>query len=86
MPFDLVAEGQSFHSSTLSFFRLHVRLFLNSFGLQSSMHTASRETPSLQALSNCYTSALQTLEIVTAEFAPIGMLVGSLVGVHNSLQ
>lgn len=38
------------------------------------MQTASREQPSLQALSNCYTSALQTLEIVTAEFAPIGML------------
>lgn len=68
------ADGQSFHQSTLSFFRLHVRLFLNSFGLQSSMQTASREAPSLQALSNCYTSALQSLEIVTAEFAPIGML------------
>lgn len=68
------ADGQSFHSSVLSFFRLHVRLFLNSFGLQSSIHTATRETPSLQALSNCYTSALQSLEIVTAEFAPIGML------------
>ena len=86
MPFALVAEGQSFHNSTLSFFRLHVRLFLNSFGLQSSMHTASREAPSLQALSNCYTSALQTLEIVTAEFAPIGMLVGSLAGLSNNSQ
>ncbi|KAF8333940.1 fungal-specific transcription factor domain-containing protein [Cantharellus anzutake] len=70
----ILADGQSFHSSVLSFFRLHVRLFLNSFGLQSSIHTASREAPSLQALSNCYTSALQSLEIVTAEFAPIGML------------
>jgi len=42
------------------------------------MQTASREAPSLQALSNCYTSALQALEIVTAEFAPIGMLVSRL--------
>ncbi|KDQ12322.1 hypothetical protein BOTBODRAFT_112983 [Botryobasidium botryosum FD-172 SS1] len=66
--------NQPFHFSMLSFFRLHVRLFLNSFGLQSSMAAASRASPSLQALSACYTSALQTLQIVTNEFAPVGML------------
>jgi hypothetical protein len=32
------AGGESFHFSFLSFFRLHVRLFLNSFGIQASMN------------------------------------------------
>jgi hypothetical protein len=30
-----------FHFSMIAFFRLHVRLFLNSFGLQSSMASVS---------------------------------------------
>ncbi|KAG8692077.1 hypothetical protein FRC08_010027, partial [Ceratobasidium sp. 394] len=68
------AGGQMFHFSMLAFFRLHVRLFLNSFGLQSSMASATRASPSLHALSACYTSAVQTLQIVTNDFAPVGML------------
>ncbi|QRW00587.1 Fungal specific transcription factor domain [Ceratobasidium sp. AG-Ba] len=68
------AGGQMFHFSMLAFFRLHVRLFLNSFGLQSSMASATRASPSLHALSACYTSAVQTLQIVTTDFAPVGML------------
>ncbi|KAF8610559.1 hypothetical protein BDV93DRAFT_530461 [Ceratobasidium sp. AG-I] len=68
------AGGQMFHFSMLAFFRLHVRLFLNSFGLQSSMASATRASPSLHALSACYTSAVQTLQIVTSDFAPVGML------------
>jgi len=35
------ANGESFHMSFLSFFRLHVRLFLNSFGIQAAMSPVS---------------------------------------------
>jgi hypothetical protein len=31
------AGGESFHFSILHFFRLHVRLFLNSFGIQAAI-------------------------------------------------
>jgi hypothetical protein len=31
------AGGETFHFSFLSLFRLHVRLFLNSFGIQASL-------------------------------------------------
>jgi hypothetical protein len=68
------AGGESFHFSFLSFFRLHVRLFLNSFGIQASMTPASQASPSLQALSACCTSALETLRIVSKEFASMSML------------
>jgi len=89
------AGGESFHFSFLNFFRLHVRLFLNSYGIQSCMspvraspsdihsraHRAfsllktSRASPSLQSLSACCTSALETLKIASKEFASISMLV-----------
>lgn len=68
------AGGEKFHFSFLSFFRLHVRLFLNSFGIQASLSPSSRASPSLQALSACYTSALDTLTIVTRDFASMSML------------
>ncbi|KAF8758696.1 Fungal specific transcription factor domain [Rhizoctonia solani] len=68
------AGGQMFHFSMLTFFRLHVRLFLNSFGLQSSMASSTRASASLHALSACYTSAVQSLQIVANDFAPVGML------------
>ncbi|CUA75048.1 Protein priB [Lentinula edodes] [Rhizoctonia solani] len=68
------AGGQMFHFSMLTFFRLHVRLFLNSFGLQSSMASSTRASASLHALSACYTSAVQSLQIVSNDFAPVGML------------
>ncbi|TFK55329.1 hypothetical protein OE88DRAFT_1642509 [Heliocybe sulcata] len=68
------AGGEKFHFSFLGFFRLHVRLFLNSFGIQASMSPTSRASPSLQALSACYTSALDTLTIVTKDFASMSML------------
>jgi hypothetical protein len=38
------AAGQPFHYSFLGFFRLHVRLFLNSLGLQSSSTPVSNFT------------------------------------------
>ncbi|KAI0693888.1 fungal-specific transcription factor domain-containing protein, partial [Cytidiella melzeri] len=68
------ANGEKFHFAFLSFFRLYVRLFLNSFGIQASMSSTTRTSPSLQALSACYTSALDNLQIVTKEFAAISML------------
>jgi hypothetical protein len=68
------AHGEPFHYSLLSLFRLYVRLFLNSFGIQASIHPASRTSPSLQALTACFTSACDTLKIVSADFAKISML------------
>ncbi|KAJ7109106.1 fungal-specific transcription factor domain-containing protein [Mycena epipterygia] len=68
------AGGESFHFSFLSLFRLHVRLFLNSFGIQASMSSSSRASPSLQALSACCTSALDGLRIVSKDFPSMSML------------
>ncbi|KAF9557675.1 hypothetical protein CPC08DRAFT_668433 [Agrocybe pediades] len=68
------AGGTKFHLSFLTFFRLHVRLFLNSFGLQPSMIPGSRHPPSLQALSTCCTSALDSLRIVSQDFHEIHVL------------
>jgi len=68
------ANGESFHMSFLSFFRLHVRLFLNSFGIHAAMSPSSRSTPSVQALSACYTSAKDNLHIVSHDFASMSML------------
>ncbi|KAJ7632335.1 hypothetical protein FB45DRAFT_912180 [Roridomyces roridus] len=68
------AGGESFHFSFLSLFRLHVRLFLNSFGIQASMSPSSRASPSLQALSACCTSALDGLRIVSKDLPSMSML------------
>ncbi|KAI0315537.1 hypothetical protein OF83DRAFT_1173718, partial [Amylostereum chailletii] len=68
------ASGETFHIAFLRFFRLYVRLFLNSFGIQGSMSNQTRATPSLQALSACYTSAVEILQIVSNEFAKMSML------------
>ncbi|KAJ3518636.1 hypothetical protein NM688_g9410 [Phlebia brevispora] len=68
------ANGEKFHFAFLSFFRLYVRLFLNSFGIHASMSPTSRASLSLHALSACYTSALENLQIVTKDFAAMSML------------
>ncbi|THG96827.1 hypothetical protein EW026_g5073 [Hermanssonia centrifuga] len=68
------ANGDKFHFAFLSFFRLYVRLFLNSFGIQAYMSPTNRSSPSLHALSACYSSALEVLQIVTKEFAAMSML------------
>ncbi|KZV67951.1 hypothetical protein PENSPDRAFT_583137 [Peniophora sp. CONT] len=71
------ANGERFHMEFLKFFRLYVRLFLNSFGIQGSMASMSNQTraaPSVQALSMCYTSAIENLQIVYQEFAKMNML------------
>ncbi|THV08056.1 hypothetical protein K435DRAFT_741674 [Dendrothele bispora CBS 962.96] len=68
------AGGESFHFSFLTFFRLYVRLFTNSFGIQDSMSSSNRTNPSVSALSACYTSATDSLRIVSKEFASMSML------------
>ncbi|KAG8920741.1 hypothetical protein FRC01_000614 [Tulasnella sp. 417] len=66
------AGGTEFHDFLLRFFRLHVRLFLNSLGLTASSNQAGSSF-SLQSLTLCYTSAKETLEIVT-QFSRLGVL------------
>ena len=39
------ANGEKFHIAFLSFFRLYVRLFLNSFGINGPMSSVSTRTP-----------------------------------------
>ncbi|TEB36075.1 hypothetical protein FA13DRAFT_1683361 [Coprinellus micaceus] len=68
------AKGETFHFSFLSFFRLYVRLFLNSFGIQASLLPGSRTTPTLGPLTSCYTSALDSLQIVSDDFVKMSML------------
>ncbi|KAF5386973.1 hypothetical protein D9615_001775 [Tricholomella constricta] len=68
------AGGEKFHSSFLSFFRLYVRLFLNSFGIQAAISPSSRQSPSLQAITTCCTSALDSLRIVSRDFDRMSML------------
>lgn len=64
------AGGEKFHSSFLRFFRLYVTLFLNRFGISPS----SGQTPSLQAILQCCDSALDSLRIVSRDFAGMSML------------
>ncbi|KAF8652690.1 hypothetical protein AX16_004195 [Volvariella volvacea WC 439] len=68
------AGGDKFHTSFLNFFRLYVRLFLNSFGVQASMSPTSHTAPSVQALSACSSSALDSLRIICKDFATMSML------------
>ncbi|KAJ3761851.1 protein priB [Lentinula raphanica] len=64
------AGGATFHFSFLNLFRLYVRLFTNSLALQES---SNRATPNVQALSACYTSAIDSLKLVS-EFARMNVL------------
>jgi hypothetical protein len=68
------ASGQSFHHAFLNFFRLYVRLFLNSLGVQPYLRKCSGLAPSPTALSACYTSALENLQIITNDFAAMTVL------------
>ncbi|KAI0071471.1 hypothetical protein K474DRAFT_1712429 [Panus rudis PR-1116 ss-1] len=68
------ANGEKFHMAFLSLFRLNVRLFLNSFGIQAAMSTVTPVMPSKQALSACYASAIEILEIVVCEFSALNVL------------
>ncbi|KAK7043733.1 hypothetical protein VNI00_008345 [Paramarasmius palmivorus] len=68
------AGGDTFHYSFLTFFRLYVRLFTNSFGVEASISGSSRNALSVQALSVCYTSAIDSLQILSKDFASMGVL------------
>ncbi|KAL0947230.1 hypothetical protein HGRIS_013347 [Hohenbuehelia grisea] len=68
------ANGESFHFSFLRLFRLGVRLFLNSFGLTNSMSPSSHAIPSVQSVTACCTSALDSLNILSKDFAQMSML------------
>ena len=50
-------------------------VFLNSFGLMPALFPNAQTTPSLLALSVCYTSGVDTLKLVTKDFATVKMLV-----------
>jgi len=63
------AGGDQFHYAFLNLFRLHIRLFLNSFALQASMSPSSQLKPNAAALSACYSVALEMLQIVVRDFA-----------------
>lgn len=60
-------HGGDFHKALLNFFKLHVRLFLNSIGLFTPK-------PSNSAVTVCYTSAVETLYLVVNEFSKLDML------------
>ncbi|KAI0792942.1 fungal-specific transcription factor domain-containing protein [Abortiporus biennis] len=68
------ANGERFHFAFMTCFRVYVRLFLNSFGVQAALSPQTNTPPNLQALSACYTSALENLVIVTDDFAEMAML------------
>ncbi|OSX64716.1 hypothetical protein POSPLADRAFT_1073166 [Postia placenta MAD-698-R-SB12] len=67
------AKGNSYHFSMLMFFQLHVRLFLNTFVINSSSPQASGGV-NIQALNMCYTSAMDNLKIMAEDFAQVQML------------
>ncbi|KAF8623945.1 hypothetical protein AX15_006110 [Amanita polypyramis BW_CC] len=69
-----LAGGEKFHTSFLSFFKLYVRLFLNSFGIQAAMSPGSRQSPSRQTLLTCCSSALDSLRIISEDFASVSVL------------
>ncbi|KAF9052795.1 fungal-specific transcription factor domain-containing protein [Panaeolus papilionaceus] len=69
-----LAGGDKFHLSFLTFFRLHVRLFLNSFGIQAAMQPNNRQPVNLQATSNCYSSAHESLKIISEDFHQMHVL------------
>ncbi|KIJ27832.1 hypothetical protein M422DRAFT_190562 [Sphaerobolus stellatus SS14] len=69
--------SQAFHHSLLKFFKLHVRLFLNSIGLLShltGLGPGQYISPRLPALTICYSSAVETLKLVAEEINRLEML------------
>ncbi|KIY51142.1 hypothetical protein FISHEDRAFT_38437, partial [Fistulina hepatica ATCC 64428] len=68
------ANGQRFHISFISIFRLYVRVFLNSFGIHESMLPGSTKQPSLQSLSACCSSAQDVLKIASLDFDQLQVL------------
>jgi len=69
-----MANGESFHFSFINFFCLYSRLFLNSFGVQSSVLPANRTNTHVRALSACFENALDVLRISSKDFREFGVL------------
>ncbi|KAH9905521.1 uncharacterized protein B0H18DRAFT_964883 [Fomitopsis serialis] len=66
------AGGSRFHLSMLMFFQLHVRLFLNTFGIHSN--SSSGSSCNVEALNACHTAAMSGLKIVAQDFVDLQML------------
>ncbi|KAJ3005111.1 hypothetical protein NUW54_g4491 [Trametes sanguinea] len=58
------SQAGGFHSAFIQFFQSHVRLFLNSFGLNLSS-TESRSASNPEAVRQCYNSACANLQIIS---------------------
>lgn len=69
-----MANGESFHFSLITLFCLYSRLFLNSFGVQSSVPPANRTNTHVRALSACFDNALNVLRIASKDFRDFGVL------------
>lgn len=68
------ANGESFHFSFTNLFCLYSSLFLNSFGVQSSVPPANRTNSHVRALSACFENALSVLGIASKDFREFGVL------------
>ncbi|KAH9951420.1 hypothetical protein B0H21DRAFT_718945 [Amylocystis lapponica] len=68
------AHGEVFHFSFLRCFQCYVRLFLNSFGVNTSTSPSEKGYSDVQALNACYTSAMDHLQCVAKDFASMGVL------------
>ncbi|KAI8998949.1 fungal-specific transcription factor domain-containing protein [Trametes punicea] len=58
------SQAGGFHSAFIQFFQSHVRLFLNTFGLNLSS-TETRSPPNQEAVWHCYHSACANLQIIS---------------------
>ncbi|KAG7092200.1 hypothetical protein E1B28_008568 [Marasmius oreades] len=69
------AAGEAFHFSFLSLFRLYIRIFTNSFGVKDIFATNRNNLSAcVQALSICYTSAIDVLKILSKDFKSMSIL------------
>ncbi|KAI0653216.1 fungal-specific transcription factor domain-containing protein [Cubamyces menziesii] len=68
----LCSSAGNFHSAFIQFFQSHVRLFLNTFGLNSAS-LEGRAMPNSEAVRQCYHSASTNLRIIS-EFAKLHVL------------
>ncbi|KAJ8078494.1 hypothetical protein PM082_012776 [Marasmius tenuissimus] len=70
------AGGETFHFAFLSLFRLYIRLFTNSFGVEDVSATPRHAnlTVCIQATPTCYTSAIDALKILSKDFKSMCIL------------
>ncbi|KAL6309215.1 fungal-specific transcription factor domain-containing protein [Sparassis latifolia] len=68
------AHGETFHFSFLRCFQQYVRVFLNSFGVNTSPTPPSSAFSDVRALNTCYASAMDNLQAVAKDFASMSVL------------